>query len=691
MKTFAAKEQRSAPAVRKTRPYVHHPMGSVQQVQRMEIRRILRSTGVQAKLTIGQPNDKYEQEADRVADQVMAMPDPKLQRQPEPEEEEEILQTKPLADQITPLIQRQEEPPEEEEETAQAKGDGGPTTASSTVESGINSMRGGGQPLPESARAYFEPRFSQARVHRDARAAQAAQAVNARAFTVGRDVVFGAAEYSPETGEGRRLLAHELTHVVQQSGSDGIRVGQDNEKRGLSPVSGAKCRAEPLVPNHETMQIRRVPANDARENSASPIVNEVLRSPSQPLDASIRTSFEPRFGRDFSRVRTHTDARAVEVSQALGAEAFTYGNHIYFNERRFAPNHIEGKRLLAHELAHVSQQNTAGSPNLIQRRLLLTGAQADIDDFIAMSETASGLILTRDPATNEVTAVGSSLTPATSPTFATELTRIMDDPIQHAEIHVGRDQPGVDIGAFPVPRDLTGGGVQNVDMDDVNAFEAGAPGIGVADLLHEIVENYEAHATAPVAGVDLFPAAHEAGLEVEANVATDIVGAGRRVAQANEQIGSNIVRIAEDYDAYYVLSDLTVTPATSSFTRSNVSFAPKIAVRAATVDSFVTGSDVVPGAGAATVAAVVGDLAANPLATVRIEGFTDNVGTQANNLDLGRRRALIAARELVAAGVDGGRIELAPRGETGFVAPNNTEANRAQNRRVLFTVTRPGP
>jgi outer membrane protein OmpA-like peptidoglycan-associated protein len=392
-----------------------------------------------------------------------------------------------------------------------------------------------------------------------------------------------------------------------------------------------------------------------------------------------------------SRVRVHSDARAVELSQALRAEAFTHGNDIYFNEHRFAPSDTEGKRLLAHELAHVSQQTSAGAPSL-QRRLLLTGAQADIDDFIAMSETASGLVLLRDPVTNEVTAIAQSVAPATSPSFAAQLTNIMDAPLQDAEINVGTDQPGVDIGAFPNPPDLTAGGVQNVDMDDINAMEAGAPGIGVADLLHEIVENFEAHANAPVPGVDLFPPAHEAGLQAEADVARDIVASGRRVAQAVDPIAANITRIAEDYDDYYVLSTLTETPNLAGppgFSRSNVSFAPKVVVTTVPVDGFGTNSDAFPPAGAATVAGVVAALTANPLATVRIEGFTDNVGTPANNLDLGGRRAESAALEIQAAGIDGGRIQQVARGETGFVALNDTEPHRAQNRRVVFTVTRP--
>jgi hypothetical protein len=80
-----------------------------------------------------------------------------------------------------------------------------------------------GQSLDAGARAFMEPRFnhdfSQVRVHTDAKAAESAQAVNALAYTVGRDVVFGRGQYMPETMEGMRLMAHELTHVVQQGGS----------------------------------------------------------------------------------------------------------------------------------------------------------------------------------------------------------------------------------------------------------------------------------------------------------------------------------------------------------------------------------------------------------------------------------------------------------------------------------------
>ena len=184
------------------------------------VQRLMRSGALQAKLRIGQPGDVYEQEADRVADEVMRMPEPEMQRQVEPEEEEEeILQTKPLVDQITPLVQRQVE--EEEEEMLQAKSmEDATPEVSNDLESQINAIKGGGRPLAESERAYFEPRFgvdfSQVKVHTGAQAAESAGAVNAKTYTLGQDVVFGEGQYNPQSKEGKRLIAHELVHVIQQ-------------------------------------------------------------------------------------------------------------------------------------------------------------------------------------------------------------------------------------------------------------------------------------------------------------------------------------------------------------------------------------------------------------------------------------------------------------------------------------------
>ncbi len=228
MKTFEKKPKGTVSPVRRRRTPVLPSFDPAAQIQRAHIRQVLRPPRVQAKLTIGQPNDKYEQEADRVADEVMRMPEPRLQRQAEEKEEaEELIQAKPLVEQITPLVQRQVEPEEEEEEEEeeilQAKDVSGKTPeVTPDLESRIHALKGGGQSLPESTRSFFEPRFGydfgQVCIHTGISAATTARAINGHAFTVGRNIVFARGQYAPESISGKHLMAHELTHIIQQEG-----------------------------------------------------------------------------------------------------------------------------------------------------------------------------------------------------------------------------------------------------------------------------------------------------------------------------------------------------------------------------------------------------------------------------------------------------------------------------------------
>jgi hypothetical protein len=162
--------------------------------------------GVQAKLKIGQPGEKYEQEADRVAEKVMRMPESSIRRKP----------SLPFAD---------DSRCGDDELKIQTKpAEGGNGAAQVGLNPLIkNVLSSPGQPLDAATRCFMEPRFGQSfrgvRVHVDSGAAESARAVSARAFTVGSNVVFANGEYIPGTNEGRWLLAHELAHVVQQSGS----------------------------------------------------------------------------------------------------------------------------------------------------------------------------------------------------------------------------------------------------------------------------------------------------------------------------------------------------------------------------------------------------------------------------------------------------------------------------------------
>jgi Domain of unknown function (DUF4157)/Bacterial toxin 34 len=104
-----------------------------------------------------------------------------------------------------------------------------------------------------------------------------------------------------------------------------------------------------------------------RQNAVPPIVDEVLRSPGQPLDRETRAFMEPRFGHDFSQVRVHTDSRAAESARAIAAAAYAVNQDIVFGYGRYHPATGEGKLLLAHELTHVVQQRGGG--NWAQRQV----------------------------------------------------------------------------------------------------------------------------------------------------------------------------------------------------------------------------------------------------------------------------------------------------------------------------------
>jgi hypothetical protein len=119
-----------------------------------------------------------------------------------------------------------------------------------------------------------------------------------------------------------------------------------------------------------------------------PIVNEVLHSPGQPLDAGTRAFMEPRFGHDFSKVRIHTDTQAADSAHAVNALAYTVGNDVVFGSGQYQPATSNGRRLLGHELTHVVQQNKAGA-KIIQKAIECSLNHIDEECNNAASRCAS--------------------------------------------------------------------------------------------------------------------------------------------------------------------------------------------------------------------------------------------------------------------------------------------------------------
>jgi len=156
-------------------------------------------------------------------------------------------------------------------------------------------------------------------------------------------------------GQVNDRLEHEADRVADQV----MRMPRQAAEGDLLQRKCSSCE--------ENDKLHRNSVGAAAGNTAAPaIVQEVLRSPGKPLDGSTRTFMEPRFGRDFSHVRIYTDVLASRSAESVAARAYTVGSKIAFRRGEYAPGTAQGQRLLAHELAHVVQQDSAPAP-LVQR------------------------------------------------------------------------------------------------------------------------------------------------------------------------------------------------------------------------------------------------------------------------------------------------------------------------------------
>jgi hypothetical protein len=304
---------------------------------------------LQAKLTVGASDDPLEREADDVADGVLRMADDTVE----------------APSVSAPVIRRKsangeqdddDEPQTDVQMKPHAAARAAPRVAAG-VASRIAGLRSGGSPLPTSARSYFEPRFGRdlgrVRTHTGTAADEPSRAIGAQAYTFGTNIAFRANAFSPDTREGRRLLAHELTHVVQQTGEPlksidpsllshpGEAAEREAGERAASVLRGGAAASRRAVPAGH-----HLPAGTPRSIAAQARHGRPL------TDADY---FESRFGTRFGHVRIHDDDRAASLTESADARAFTVGSHIFFNRDEYRPRTPEGRALIAHELAHVEQ------------------------------------------------------------------------------------------------------------------------------------------------------------------------------------------------------------------------------------------------------------------------------------------------------------------------------------------------
>ena len=285
---------------------------------------LLRSGVIQAKLTINAPGDAYEREADHVADRVMRMSTteatPNIQRACSSCNKE--FDSRPIQRMCTEC---EEELHRKEANNAQAE-------VPSGLAGQIQALDGSGEPISGNERNFFEPRFgrdfSNVRVHANDRAAETATSVNALAYTTRNHIVFGPGQYAPETVAGKRLLAHELTHIVQQNDlkeSKGIQRAFDE---GGAVTSASGCEPPPSRPSREAWTTNAT-LNEIR--AEAPGDNRVLVRRGQRSEA-VRLVQEaivawgceekgrnllPRFGAD-ADFGSETDAAVREFQETVG-------------------------------------------------------------------------------------------------------------------------------------------------------------------------------------------------------------------------------------------------------------------------------------------------------------------------------------------------------------------------------------
>ena len=255
---------------------------------------------IQPKLAMGKPGDKYEVEADRMADQVVNKKGggDAVQKM----EGEEEVQQKPLAASVTPLVQKMQVP---EEEAVQAKcGECGEETVQKMEEE-------------EPIQAMEEEE-------------EAVQAMEEEEEPI---------QAMEEEEEAVQAMEEEEEAVQAMEEEEEPIQAMEEEEEAVQAKSNGNTANKPAQPSIE-----------------SKLKN---RSGGHKMDSKTRNEMEQGFGTDFSNVNIHTDSNAVQMSEELGAQAFTYGNDVYFNQSKYNPGSIEGKGLLAHELTHTIQQKGA--------------------------------------------------------------------------------------------------------------------------------------------------------------------------------------------------------------------------------------------------------------------------------------------------------------------------------------------
>jgi len=322
-----------------------------------------RPANIQPRLAIGPVDDPYEREADAMAGAVMRMTS-------------------------TPFIQRKCAACEKEDKKVQRKESGAGSDAgiSYAVD---QTLRSGGQQLDKSTRSFMESRFgydfSQVQIHNNPLAHRSSSEINALAYTHGNHIVFGVGKYRPETEGGKQLLAHELTHVVQQGSSIHLKRSIQRlecEKPGAAPPRSPQESKNPI--DKRAQAVIDLAANKGKnEDKAVAVVTDVICN-YYPDDAAIVDSiiFDPELKsglRTTSKGKKEKSTGVIKVSE----EFLTDTNQKYVARRILQ---------VGHEIEHIHQYRSGlgGENNKDEREFLAFYDEALADEFEGTGRMSKG-------------------------------------------------------------------------------------------------------------------------------------------------------------------------------------------------------------------------------------------------------------------------------------------------------------
>ncbi len=280
---------------------------------------------IQPSLKIGRPGDKYEQEADAVAEKVMMMSESEtMQMQPVEEEEEESIQMQPV-DQVMVQMKCSKC---EDEEIVQTKSHKNDKFLNSNFSYQLQSSNSSGFNLSNDSNLFmssvFGTNFDNVRLHTDSKAVQMNRQLGARAFTHGQNIFFNSGEYNPVSHEGKRLLAHELTHVVQQNENSLTPLIQKTEETNQSELDRLREILDYVdVPEEEVIAIfgsmNETDSNTAlrdstlKDQAISALNNYEMYLAMRYCDGDMKTRLEWMFaeGTDWEYVRSIIQAATI--------------------------------------------------------------------------------------------------------------------------------------------------------------------------------------------------------------------------------------------------------------------------------------------------------------------------------------------------------------------------------------------